>query len=160
MRTAPHSKEKTLSGKQIHARVVRRLKKYDDLTYFEQVALFIGKAQLLEAALKQLLVTRYGCPEGKAARWSLGRTISELKTRGLRPDFVKLLEELNYYRNYAAHDLLADHAIMTKIVRSFADRETAKWLFRSLYTVEQTVIVYDFLARNEFFDAPGITRQP
>jgi hypothetical protein len=118
----------------------RKGRKYDNLSFLERFALF-GKAQLLEAALKQLLITRYGCPEGKTERWSLGRTICELKTHGLRPDFIKLLEELNKYRNYAAHDLLADHAFMTKVVRSVADRESAKWLSRSLYTVEQTVVV-------------------
>jgi hypothetical protein len=115
MSTAPRSREKRLSGKQVHAWIIRRFKRYDHLSFLEQFAMFIGKAQLVEAALKQLLVTRFSCSEEKMEHWSLGRTIGELKEHGVRPDFIKLLEELNEYRNYAAHDMLAYDTVLNKL---------------------------------------------
>ena len=40
----------------------------------------------------------------------------------------KLLEELNEYRNYAAHDMLAYDTVLNKLVGSRAQRVSWKWL--------------------------------
>jgi hypothetical protein len=51
---------KRLSSKQLHARVVKRLRKNDKLNFLESFAMFMGKAQLVELALKKILMTKYG----------------------------------------------------------------------------------------------------
>jgi hypothetical protein len=66
--------------------------------------MFMGNAQLVEMALKNLLMTKYDYSEQKIERWTLGRLVKELKTLGLRSDFIALLEELTHYRNHIAHD--------------------------------------------------------
>ena len=76
--------------------------------------------------------------------------IAELKRRGCRQDFVGLLEELKERRNYIAHELLADDAIMRKLIGSGAQRIAWKSLSRGLYHVEETIVVHGFLVTNGF----------
>jgi hypothetical protein len=45
------SKNKRLSAKQLQFRVDNRLRKYDNLNFFESFAMFMGKAQLVELSL-------------------------------------------------------------------------------------------------------------
>jgi hypothetical protein len=142
--------KKPLSGKQAHAIVVRRLRKIDKLSFLESFAIFMGKTQIVELGLKGLLVRQYGYDDEQIEKWNLGRTIRELRERGLRQDFVGLIEELNGYRNSIAHDLLVDEALMRKWIGSNnAQRHAWKRLSRGLYWVEMAIVVHDFLFGNE-----------
>ena len=143
------TRTKQLSGKQVNAIVDRRLCKYDRLNFLETFAMFMGKAQVVELGLKKLLISKYALNEGRIEKWTLGQVIGELKKRGCRPDFIGLLEELKKHRNYIAHEVLADDAIMRKM-DSRAQRFAWKSLSRALYSVETTIVVHDFLARNGY----------
>ena len=83
--------EPSLSGDQIATRVYAKLEEYKDLSVLEQYSMFMGKAQILEFGLKGLLTRKYGVPYDDMEKWTLGKTKNELKERGLRPDFIKLL---------------------------------------------------------------------
>ena len=78
----------------------------------EQFAMFMGKAQILELGLKQLLARRYECDIDQMERWTLGRTTRELNERGLRRDFIALLENLVELRNFVAHELLVGDVLI------------------------------------------------
>ena len=108
-------KDRRLTGGQVQSKVVRRLGSYKKLNHLECFAMFMGKAQLVEIALKNLLMTKCDYSEQKIERWTLGRLVKELKTLGLRSDFIALLEELTHYRNHIAHDLLLDYALMQRL---------------------------------------------
>jgi hypothetical protein len=77
-------KGKRLTGKQLHARVSRRLRKYDKLEFFVCFAMFMGKVQLLEIALKSHLVDRFNCDADAVERWPLGQVLRELKDWEMR----------------------------------------------------------------------------
>ena len=142
--------KKPPSGKQFHAIVLKRLRKTDKLNFLESFAYFMGKAQIVEIGLKGLLVREYGYDSEQIEKWNLGRTIRELRERGLRQDFVGLVEELNDYRNHIAHDLLADEALMRRwMSASDAQRHAWEHLSRGLYWVEAAIVVHDFLFGNE-----------
>jgi hypothetical protein len=64
--------------------------------------MFMGKAQLVELGLKNILTSKYGYDEERIERWTLGGAINELRKRGLRQDFGHLLEELKQSRNYTS----------------------------------------------------------
>ena len=49
---------KALSSEDIQRAVLKRLELYNELNFLEESAMFMGKAQLLETALKQLLARR------------------------------------------------------------------------------------------------------
>jgi hypothetical protein len=135
-----------LSAKQVHSRVVRRLRKNDSLNFLENFAMFLGKAQLVELALKRILMTKYGYEEGRRlTRLTLGQAITELKNCGLRKDFIALLEDLNEHRIYIAHELLADDALMQKLAGAKTRLLALKLLDRALYAVETVIVVHDFL---------------
>jgi hypothetical protein len=146
------SDSKSLSGKQVHAIVTRRLRRIDRFNFFESFAMFMGKAQLVELGLKNILTSKYGYDDETIERWSLGRVVRELRKKGLRQDFVHLMEELQEYRDYIAHEMLANDALLQRLAGSDARRIASKRLSRGLYLVEQAIVVHDFLF--------GQSRQP
>jgi hypothetical protein len=146
----PVSKSKRLSSKQLQFRVGNRLRKYDNLNFLESFAMFMGKAQLVELSLKNILTIKYSYNENRIERWTLGTTIKELEKCGLRKDFIMLLKDLNEHRNYIAHELLADDALMKKLAGSKAQRFAWKSLERGLYAVEAVIVVHDLLAANKY----------
>lgn len=137
--------KKPLSGKRIHAIVVRRLRKIDDFSFLESFAMFMGKAQLVELGLKRILTGKYGYDENKIERWSLRRVVEELSERGLRKDFLHLMEDLIEHRNYIAHEMLADDALLRRLAGGGAQRVAWKRLSHGLYLVERVIVVHDFL---------------
>ena len=143
------AKKKQISGRQVDAIVIRRLRRYDRLNFLESFAMFMGKAQFVELALKKILAQKFGCEDEKIENWSLGQVIKKLKALGLRPDFVALIEDLKERRNYIAHQVLADDAITRKAAGPGAQRFAWKSLTRGLYSVERVIVVHDFLTRNE-----------
>lgn len=135
---------KSLSGKQVHAIVMRRLRRIDGFSFLES-SMFMGKAQLVELGLKNILTDKYGYDEEKIERWTLGRVIRELRDCGLRQDFIHLMEELKERRNYIAHEMLVNDALLRRLAGRGAQRIAWKSLHRGLYVVEQAIVVHDFL---------------
>jgi hypothetical protein len=138
-------KKTGLSGKQVHAIVARRLLRMDNLNFLESVAMFMGKAQLVELVLKNILIRKYGFDDEQIKRWTLGRLINELEDRGLRQGFIVLTEDLLEYRNYIAHEILADDALTRRLIGSRGQRFAWKRLNHGLYIVESIIVVHDFL---------------
>jgi hypothetical protein len=76
--------------------------------------------------------------------------LSKKLTRPLATkDGGTLVEELKEHRNYIAHEILADDAMMQKLAGAGARRFAWKSLERGLYTVEEVIVVHDFLAGNK-----------
>jgi hypothetical protein len=142
-------KPKRLSGKQVLATVTRRLQRTEKLNFLEHFAMFMGKAQVVELGLKKILVRKYGYKEEKIENWPLGAVIKELKKLGLRRDFIALVEHLKEHRNYIAHEMLADDAMVQKLAGAESRRFAWKSLERGLFSVEEVIVVHDFLASNE-----------
>jgi hypothetical protein len=136
---------KSLSGKQVHAIVARRLRRIERLNFLESFAMFMGKAQLVELGLKNILAGKYGYDEERIESWSLGRVVKALRESGLRQDFVHLMEELKEHRNHIAHEMLANDALLRRLAGGGARRIAWKSLSRGLYLVEQAIVVHDFL---------------
>jgi hypothetical protein len=139
--------EPSLSGDQIKTKVYAKLEEYKELSVLEQYAMFMGKAQILEFGLKSLLTRKYGVPYEDMEKWTLGITNNELKVRGLRPDFIKLLESVVDYRNNMAHEFLVNNAI-TQSIANFSERKLYGDLFRALYELEQIITLYDWCEEN------------
>jgi hypothetical protein len=55
------------------------------------------------------------------------------------------MEELKEHRNYAAHEMLANDALLRRLAGRGAERIAWKSLHRGLYLVEQAIVVHDFL---------------
>ena len=136
-----------LSGDQIKKDVFEKLAQYKDRSVLEQYAIFMGKAQILEFGLKGLLARKFNVPLEDMELWTLGRTRTELRQRGLRSDFIRFLDSVVDHRNNMAHEFLVN----TEIVRSianFSERKLYGDLFRALYEIEQVIILYDWCEEN------------
>lgn len=137
-----------MSGKQIEVEVFSKLDQYKDLSVFEQYAIFMGKAQMLELSLKGLLARKFNVSPEEMERWTLGKTKDELRKRGLRPDFIRLLESIVNHRNMMAHEFLVNKEI-TRSIANFSDRKLYGDLFRALYELEQIIILHEWCEVND-----------
>ncbi|HFT2062370.1 TPA: hypothetical protein RG901_002817 [Pseudomonas aeruginosa] len=132
-----------LTAEQIAQHVHAKIDGYKGLSLLEQFAMFMGKAQILEFGLKNLLGRRFNVPTEKMERWTLGVTKNELKNRGIRPDFIALLDNLVGQRNYIAHEFLLDHSI-TNSLDGLSERKLTGILFRATYELEQIILLHDW----------------
>ncbi len=138
-----------LDAREIQLQVVKRLEKYSALNVLEQFAMFMGMAQLLEAALKNLLVGRYGHEYRAIEKWALGKTTRALKEHGLRGDFIVLLESLVTYRNHIAHELLANDAMLRSILDGDSGRLELRQLEKGIYELEQLIFLHDWCVKHD-----------
>ena len=137
-------KEPRLDAPEIQRQVFKRLKKYKKLNMLEQFAMFMGLAQVLEVGLKGLLVRLYKYDSDTMEKWTLGKTAKELSKCGLRHDFIMLLESVVSYRNYIAHELLVNDAMLRNILGGNSGRLELRQLEKGIYELEQIVFLYDW----------------
>jgi hypothetical protein len=132
------NKRDYLNATDIRRGTERGLRKYEGLNFFEQFAMYIGVAQLLEISLKQILERKYGYDIDSIEKWTLGRVASELKKKGLREDFFQLLDPVVVDRNYIAHNLLASDILFNSFTKSknIYTKERRR-LARAIYELEQ-----------------------
>jgi len=141
----------SLSAEEIKSLVMEKMEGYKNLNLFEQYAMFMGKAQILELGLKGLLARKYAVPFESMERWTLGRVKNELSQKGLRQDFIAFLSSVVDYRNYVAHSLLADSAL-TKSFANFSDLKLYGDLYRGIFELEQIIILYDWCEERNGWD--------
>lgn len=137
-----------MSGEQIKAEVFAKLDQYKDRSALEQYAIFMGKAQILEFGLKGLLARKFNVSHEEMERWTLGKAKNVLRDRGVRPDFIRLLESVVGHRNNMAHEFLVNTEI-TRSLANFSDRMLYGDLFRALYELEQIIILHDWCEIND-----------
>lgn len=140
-----------ISPEEIRDEVYRRLKTYEDLSLMEHFAMFMGKAQILEFGLKNLLVELYGYQWEKIKARTLGHTCRELKACGLRGDFIALLEAFVGYRNYIAHEFLLNSSLLRSILRDDIGRLEIKHLERGTILLEQLIFLYDRTSERDWW---------
>jgi hypothetical protein len=145
------SKNKFLTGDQLQKMIFESLIPYDKLDVLDRYAVFMGKSQIVELALKRLLVDKFNYNEEDLERTTLGATVNLLEKEKLRGDFIHILRELNKHRNHMAHSFLAIHLIGQHSIGSRMDRLSQKDLNYALYSVQQVIHVYDFLTENKMF---------
>lgn len=145
------SDEPVLSGEEIQEETIRRLRIYEERSFLEQYAIFMGKAQILEFGLKSLLNQKYDISVEDTKQWTLGRVKGRLKELGLRPDFIKLLESVVGYRNYIAHDLLADNALLSSY-GELSHRKQSSEIAKGAYELEQLFLLFDWCNKQSAWD--------
>lgn len=138
-----------LDEREIREQVQMRLEKYKKLNVLEQFAMFMGMAQILEAGLKGLLARRYKYDYDKMEKWTLGKVAIELKSSGLRNDFITLLESVVGYRNHIAHELLANEALLRSILGGDGGRLELRQLEKGIYELEQIMFLHDWCEEHD-----------
>ena len=137
----------SLSSEQIQTEVKRRLEKYEKLNFFEQFAMFMGVVQVFEISLKQLLHRKYEVAFENIEHATLGQVAGQLRDRGLREDFMVLLDSVVSYRNHIAHSLLANQ-IMLQSLGSGEARFERRELEKGIYELEQLWFLFEWTEEN------------
>lgn len=149
-------KKTSLSQKDIANGTTQGGAKYKNLSFLERFAVFISVAQLLELSLKNLLVERYNYDLAKIEKWTLGKTCHAFEVRNLRADFILLLKSVVDYRNYIAHELLANKILLqnmqaSETVPNHYDKETRR-LDKAIIELEQLVFLFTWTVSNNAWD--------
>ena len=145
----------------VQKEVERKLKKYKELNHLEHYAMFMGKAQILEFGIKTLLAQKYGYDHETMERWTLGWTTKELKKSGVREDFVELLESVVEYRNYIAHEFLANDAMLRSILGGDSGMLELKHLIKGTFELEQIIVIFDWCNEHDAWEmVPGNSGDP
>ena len=142
------AKYPSLTQEQIQSEVLQRLKRYEGLNFFEQFAMFMGVAQVLEISLKQFLYRRYAVDFESLERSTLGQVASQLRDCGLRPDFLTLLDSVISYRNHIAHSLLANQ-IMLQSLGAGGARFEQRELEKGIYELEQLWFLFEWTEEHD-----------
>lgn len=144
--------EPYLKAEEIQAIVFKRVEKYDSLSFLEQFAMFIGKAQVLEMGLKGLLVRKYGFELEQIEKLTLGQTTRQLEKSGLRVDYIALLKAVVEHRNYIAHELLVNNAIINTLLDGESGHFGIRELQHGIYELEQAILLYDWTEEHNAWD--------
>lgn len=142
-----YDKEK-LSGDDVQDEVVRRMEKYDHKSFLECFSIYLGTAQILEFGLKKLLEERFNVTEDETERMTLGQARARLENAGLRSDYTELLKQVVKDRNNAAHELLANQAVIGSLGVDFSQRMQFKDLKHFIFGLERAVFLFDYLQHN------------
>jgi hypothetical protein len=140
-------RRKKLTPQILMRRISHGLTYMSRLSFLENYAMFMGKAQLVEFSLKKILSVRGRYSQSRLKRMTLGGAISELEKLGVRGDFALLLRELNKFRIDLAHEFLVGHLSLVVLDARFG-RLSWRPLRDALAKVEETIHVYDFLNQN------------
>ncbi len=142
-------KKDTEEGINVAELAFERLSKQDHLSFLEQYAMFMGKTQILEIGLKGLLVRKLGYDGEAIEKWTLGIVAKELKKNKIREDFTTFLDSVVVFRNYIAHDLLADDALLKSLTDGEGMTKPARTLSKAAIELEQLMIIFDLCQEHD-----------
>ncbi|MFA6386750.1 MAG: hypothetical protein WCW04_03210 [Candidatus Paceibacterota bacterium] len=142
------NKGKLLDNKKLLRKIFKNLSKLDKSSFLEKYAVFMGKTQVVELELKNILINKFKYGEEKIENMTLGGAIIELGKNGLRTDFIFLLEDLLKHRNSLAHEFLGITARGNAITGGSFERLQYKELRHALWKVEEVIQVYDWINEN------------
>lgn len=134
----------TLEPAELQRQILANLGTYSDRSAFECFALLMGKAQVLEFGLKNLLQRTCGIEQSQMERWTLGTVAHEMASRAFRRDYVHLLKEFVKERNYTAHEMLVNNAIFRSMAPNISARFEFKQLQQPAYNLERLLILHDW----------------
>ena len=129
---------------EIQDEVKKRLAKYEKLSFLEEYAMYLGVTQFLEFSLKSLLVRKFNYDLDDLEKKSLGQTKELLKKNKVRNDFIYLLESVIDYRNYIAHELLFNRAIISEYIPNNHYDKDYRLLHKAIYELEQLVFLLEW----------------
>lgn len=122
-----------LSSDDVQNEVFRRMERYEEKSFLECFSIYLGTAQILEFALIKLLEEKFGIPEEETEKFTLGKARAKLESVGLRADYIELLKQVVKDRNHAAHELLANQALIGSLDVEISERTQFKELNKALY---------------------------
>lgn len=137
-----------LSGDDIQNEVFRRMEKYDHKSFLESFSIYLGTTQILEFALKKLLQERFSVSEAEIEKLTLGQARARLESVGVRSDYTELLKQVVKDRNHAAHELLANQALIDSLGAKFSERMQLKELKHFIFGLERAVFLFDYFQHN------------
>lgn len=127
---------------------MEKVNSYESFDLMQQFAMFMGKSQILEIVLKNVLARRYQYDLEKLERHTLGRLKVELEKCSVRPDFLAHLESLTELRNFVAHELLAAEMLLQEALGK-TGRLNVKHLHKAIFELEQLLLIVEWQEQHD-----------
>lgn len=147
--------EPKLEPEDLQRQVLENLRDYSGRNSFECFALLMGKSQLLEFGLKNLLERARGVEQDEMEKWTLGRVANEMASRAFRDDYIHLLREFVQERNYIAHAMLVNNAIFRSLAPNISARFEFKQLQQPAFNLERLLILHDWCEEHNAWGIAG-----
>lgn len=138
-----------LEPAEFQRQIMENLDQYSGRSLFECFALLMGKAQILEFGLKNLLAREFSMSQDEIEKWTLGKVAHELEARGIRSDYIALLKQFTKQRNHIAHEMLSNNAIYRTMAGNISERFEFKQLQQPSFDLEQLLIVHDWIEEHK-----------
>lgn len=133
-----------LEPAELQRQIFANLGTYSERNAFECFALLMGKAQLLEFGLKNLLQRKCAIEQIEMEKWTMGQVANEMALRAFRGDYIHLLKDFVRERNYIAHEMLVNNAIFRSMAPNISARFEFKQLQQPAYNLERLLILHDW----------------
>lgn len=144
-----------IEASDLERQIMTGLAIYEKRSSLECFALLMGKAQILEYGLKNLLTWSCSIDCHEMEKWTLGKVAKALESKGFRGDYVTLLNDFVKHRNYLAHEMLVSNAIFRSIAGKISERFEFKQFQQPAFDLERLLILHDWC---EEHDAWGLAR--
>lgn len=139
-------------------KVLKRLEKYEGLSFLERYAIFMMRVQTIELLLKRLLAKRTRVEFDEVDKYTaLGsRFLESLKDNGMQDAIIEHLIQLKEYRDYFAHEFLVNLTIVGSILKEEINgySKPNRQLFHALFTTEQFLLLHEEIPKKQFWKAP------
>lgn len=136
-------------------KVFDRLKPLDGFNLLERYAILMAQIQSVELILKRLLSDERGYDFDELENYTAfgNRFFKLLKKEGMHDTLLSFLEDLKMYRNYFAHEFMANQMIITSILkkRALEYSKPHRLLRNALFSFEQFILMHEELPRYAFF---------
>lgn len=130
----------------------QRIEKYDDKSFIEKYALYMGMAQILELQMKQFIHQKFGLESEeylkKLEKKTFGQSVRVLKDKGVRPDLISQLENNRDNRNNMAHSFLVDTMISTSLGFEIEGIEFRQ-LDKNILELESVILFWEWCIKHE-----------
>jgi len=127
---------------------LKNLEKYKDYSLLENYALYMGKCQILELGLTNLLVENSEYDYDQVGSWTMGRLTNELERIGLREDYIKWLKLIIDKRNHITHEFLANRIITMELTDGKGFHSDESYLSKAAFELEQALIIFTHMQEN------------
>lgn len=139
-------------------KVFKRLEKYEKFNFLERYAIFMQQVQIIELQLKHLLSKRAQIDFDELETYTAlsKRFLEMLEEHGMQTAIIEHLRQLKEYRDYFAHEFLANLSIVSSILKEKISgySKPSRQLFHALFTAEQFLLLHEELPRRAFWKSP------
>lgn len=132
----------------------KRTAGYNELNFLENFGMYMANAQLLEMAVKRVLVGKFNEDFDEVEDMSLGILGRRMRRNGVREEILAGLTYISESRNHIAHALLAEHHIWVSVMGNRMHNRQERDLDKAYLELMSFNLGFEHAEENDLFLLP------